>query len=67
MINSADSPLGLSLVKIATSDPVNKELPIIGRLLISRSPPHPSKAITLPVVKVRAVASTRSTASGVCA
>ena len=67
MIWAGSSLRGLSLVNIATSAPANSAAPIKGRLLLSRSPPHPRTAITFPAALSRKVSKTRITESGECA
>ena len=67
MIASGSSLRGLSEVTIATSASSEAIRPISGRLPRSRSPPQPKTQITRPVASSRAVRSTFSSASGLCA
>ena len=69
MMSSGSSERGLSLVSTTTSAPRTAIAPIAGRFCWSRSPPHPMTRTSRPpfATSPRAVTSSRSSASGLCA
>ena len=69
MMASGSSERGLSLVSTTTSAPRTAIAPIGGRFCWSRSPPQPRTTMSRPpfATSPRAVTSSRSSASGLCA